>query len=117
MVLSNAALIHAYHSDCQTRNPQSTVLDRLSILLSAPYRGGGDPYLQHSLYWETYISGTTSHGLRCVKTNIKGFLVLAVIYGLVAYVREKLKHQFSSRPIEASYASMLHYIPSITTNS
>lgn len=111
--LSNAALIYAYHSNYQTRNPQCTILDRLSHLLSTPCRGGGDPYLQHNQYWQTYNSGMAGF---MHNANIHGFLSLAVIYGLVPYVREKLRYQSSGRPIAASYASMLQYVPSIANN-
>jgi hypothetical protein len=114
--LSNAALIYALHNDYQTRNPQCILLDRLSVLLSNPYRGGGDPYLQHSDRWKQQYSGTPL--CRAIaNADIREFLSLAVMYGLVAYVREKVRHKYSSHHIETSYASMLQYIPRATAGT
>jgi hypothetical protein len=133
--LSNAALLYAFHSDCETRNPQCALLDRLSILLSTPNRDGdiallgrlpnllstpdmnGDiPYKRHILQREAHSSGTALCRAS-ENATFREFLVLAVKYGLVAYVREKLRHRFSGHPIEASYASMLQYIPIIGHHS
>jgi hypothetical protein len=115
--LSDAALIYAFHSDCQTRNPQCALLDRLSILRSTPIRNGDSSYSPHSLQfpWEMHNPGTT---LRTASANadIHEFLILAIKYGLVAYVREKLRHHFSGHPIEASYASMLQLMITIRTD-
>jgi hypothetical protein len=116
--LSDAALIYAFHSDCQTRSPQCALLDRLSVLRSTPIRDRDSPYSPHSLQfpWETHNPGMT---LRTASANadIHEFLILAINYGLVAYVREKLRHHFSGHPIEASYASMLQPMIAIGSNS
>jgi hypothetical protein len=115
--LLNAALLYAFHSDCETGSPQCALLDRLSILLLTPYRGGSDPYLRPSLQgeaWEAHssalYSGLPSNSLS-LNLDSQEFLILAVKYGLVAYVGEKLIHQLSGHPIESSYGSMLQFIP------
>jgi hypothetical protein len=107
--LSTSALIYAFHSDCQTGNSQCALLDRLSILLSTSQRGGDSLHLLQSLQCE----GVTEWRRVNLNADIHEFLVLAVHYGLVAYVREKLRHQFSGHLIEASSTLMLHYIPRI----
>ena len=118
--LSSSALIFAHHGDLQTHESQSRVLDQLSVLLSTPFKGGGDPYKQHSLNWQDYLQivhreDTNEH------ICITRFLPLAVTYGLVNYVREKLleqqQQQQSSSRLIADLVSTLTYIPLIASDN
>jgi hypothetical protein len=111
--LSSSALTYAHHSDSQTIRPQSTLLDQLYVLLSTPFRSGRHPYERYSINWRSYIEEVNPHHFITKSTSIRGFLPLAVTYGLVAYTLEKPQIQISRGLMEEACPSMLHYIPTI----
>jgi hypothetical protein len=126
--LSTSALLYAHNAERERHYSYVSAIDKLSKILSTPFKDGLDPYRQYSLAWNDYVNkycivhGHEVMGVRnqSIRPDIHGYypriditnlLPLAVTYGLVAYVRTKLGAIKSNLSLGASSASLLYFVP------
>ena len=126
--LSTSALLYAHNAERERHYSYVSYIDKLSRILSTPFKGGLDPYRHYSLEWDVYVDeynvvrddevtgiripSIGSHGYGDhPRIDITSLLPLAVTYGLVAYVRAKLGAIKPNILLDVSSASLLYFVP------
>jgi hypothetical protein len=125
--LSTSALLYAHNAERERQYSYVSVIDKLSKILSTPFKDGLDPYRQYSLEWNDYVNkycivhaevtGFRAESIRpdmygnYSRIDITSLLPLAVTYGLVTYVRAKLDAVKSNISLGVSSASLLYFVP------